>query len=516
MMHSISATLIKPFSTALIKPLANLICIALLFISQTAHADFRKALDAYQARDCATMLKEVKDAVDKKNDDGLILFLSVLELDKSLVSNDVALSKEELTSAVNSKKSLQAPIEVLLDDEGVKNFFLELEKAAKKSSLESQYRFYWLASLSKVKMNFDALAQIESDSKFPSPTNYEFSKAISYLVGQGVAKNEVKGMRLLKQAIARPDAQFYWGRFSNKLSRLYYEKYLEKKDLWHLRQAYAWAIIDLTSNGIRTFGIQDIVDEMQKQDLLVKVAPEMDVLLSAMPENLKNETGLSDRQRIRKRNEMILKNIKTFDLPDLIKKNHKSDLKKQPVISFRRVVGENVMDGNVVAGLSSFLNYYLEIYEDGRVNFNLGPKGMNGFYRTNNLETLVKISPEEVNDLLSKIKNMKFAEEPLFNSNLLNSCLSTVCLSYLGNKLGSVQVVYFITLRDKKSYRTIKFKGRQNDELPQTFTKVFQLLEQKIPTQQYRCGTNKERAYYQYCISREKELFENLKQGETK
>jgi hypothetical protein len=492
------------------------VSISFLLITQTAHADFRKALDAYIARDGATMLKEVKDAVNKKNDDGLILFLSVLELDKTLVSNDVSLSKEELTSTVNSKKSLQAPIEVLLDDEGVKNFFLELEKAAKKSSFESQYRFYWLGSLSKVKMNFDVLAQIESDGKFPSPTNYEFSKAISYLLGQGVVKNEVEGMRLLKQAIGRPDAQFYWGRFSNKLSRLYYEKYLQKKDLWHLRQAYAWAIIDLTSNGIRTFGIQDIVDEMQKQDLLVKAAPEMDVLLSTMPENLKNEKGLSDRQRVRKRNEIILKNIKTFELPDLIKKNHKNDLKKQPVISFRRVVGENVMDGNVVAGLSNYLNYYLEIYEDGRVNFNLGPKGTNGFYRTNNLETLVKISPEEVNDLHLKIKNLGFAEEPLFNFNSLSSCISTLCLSYLGNNMGSTQVVYFITLRDRKGYRTIKFKGRQNDELPQTFTKVFQLLEQKIPTQQYRCGTNKERAYYQYCVSREKELFENSKQGESK
>ena len=58
-MHFISASLIKPF----INSLANLICMALLFTTQTAHADFRKALDAYMARDGATMLKEVKDAV---------------------------------------------------------------------------------------------------------------------------------------------------------------------------------------------------------------------------------------------------------------------------------------------------------------------------------------------------------------------------------------------------------------------------------------------------------------------
>ena len=74
-MHSIAAILIKPF----IKAGAKLICVSLLFITQTAHADFRKALDAYMARDGATMLKEVKDAVDKKNDDGLILFLGILK-----------------------------------------------------------------------------------------------------------------------------------------------------------------------------------------------------------------------------------------------------------------------------------------------------------------------------------------------------------------------------------------------------------------------------------------------------
>ena len=50
-------------------------------MTQTAHADFRKALEAYQNRDGDTLLKEVKDAVDKKNDDGLILFISAMDID---------------------------------------------------------------------------------------------------------------------------------------------------------------------------------------------------------------------------------------------------------------------------------------------------------------------------------------------------------------------------------------------------------------------------------------------------
>jgi TPR repeat protein len=55
------------------------LAISLLLTAQVAHADFRKALDAFIARDSRTMLKQVHDAVDKKNDDGIILFLGILQ-----------------------------------------------------------------------------------------------------------------------------------------------------------------------------------------------------------------------------------------------------------------------------------------------------------------------------------------------------------------------------------------------------------------------------------------------------
>lgn len=48
--------------------------------SPSAHADFRKALSALQSLDGTTMLSEVKDAVDKRNDDGLILYLGILKM----------------------------------------------------------------------------------------------------------------------------------------------------------------------------------------------------------------------------------------------------------------------------------------------------------------------------------------------------------------------------------------------------------------------------------------------------
>ena len=71
--------------------------ISLLFITQIAHADFRKALDAYQARDGATMLKEVKDAVDKMNDDGLMLFLMATNLDATTSDYDETTKQSKST-----------------------------------------------------------------------------------------------------------------------------------------------------------------------------------------------------------------------------------------------------------------------------------------------------------------------------------------------------------------------------------------------------------------------------------
>jgi hypothetical protein len=75
------------------------VSMGLLLIAQTAHADFRRALDAYIVRDGDTMLKEVKDAVDKKNDDGLILFLNALAID---YSGSKRLDKNIHTSTIKS------------------------------------------------------------------------------------------------------------------------------------------------------------------------------------------------------------------------------------------------------------------------------------------------------------------------------------------------------------------------------------------------------------------------------
>ena len=73
------------------------ICMSLMLITQTAHADFRKALEAYQKRDGDTLLKEVKDAVDKKNDDGLMLFLMATNMDAATSDYDETTKQSKST-----------------------------------------------------------------------------------------------------------------------------------------------------------------------------------------------------------------------------------------------------------------------------------------------------------------------------------------------------------------------------------------------------------------------------------
>lgn len=90
-MENINMKITSEFISALV------LTLSLSFTTPTAHADFRKALEAYQNRDGATMLKEVKDAVDTKSDNGLHIFIMQLRqqfLAKSFLS-EVEIDKEK-------------------------------------------------------------------------------------------------------------------------------------------------------------------------------------------------------------------------------------------------------------------------------------------------------------------------------------------------------------------------------------------------------------------------------------
>ncbi|MGJ8620964.1 MAG: hypothetical protein ACSHWN_11585 [Methylophilaceae bacterium] len=114
-----------------------LITTGLLLLSQVANADFRRALDAYIARDGDTMLKEVKDAVDKKNNDGLMLFLMATNL-------DVATSDYDET-AKQSKSTLRT----ILSDSKWDGMYNLLVQATNYSSVDAQYYLFSKTPFSK-------------------------------------------------------------------------------------------------------------------------------------------------------------------------------------------------------------------------------------------------------------------------------------------------------------------------------------------------------------------------------
>ncbi|MEQ1767073.1 MAG: hypothetical protein ABL859_06550, partial [Methylotenera sp.] len=138
-----------------------LICLFFCTCVQPAHADFRKALEAYQNRDGATMLKEVQDAVNKKSDDGLILFIGVMDIDclTSILSSFDAFEEaknrknapnqfiEDSPSLAEARLMRQefakekSTWETILDKNQQKQLFYLLNHATSQSKVEARYKF---------------------------------------------------------------------------------------------------------------------------------------------------------------------------------------------------------------------------------------------------------------------------------------------------------------------------------------------------------------------------------------
>lgn len=488
-----------------VKCLIALFTTLILLVSTYAHADFRKALIAYQARDGQTMLVEMHDAVNKKNHNGLVLFLSVLETDAWLAKSSESslnpfenlLNKNELDSFVKLLKTMVA--------NGYPMLQLRLFGYFQASSAINRSELSELAG-----SNFYAKAYFAGDSTYEA-----MAEAQRYLLGHPgyngknvIAKDEAEGLRLFKKALARPDAYLYWGSYNKPLSQFYYKKYLQNKNKSYLHQAYAWAVLDFT-NGIFFSSyigeeVPAVIKEMQKNGLLRRIAPELDAALS-LPHKA------DDKKARERRVQAIWKSIEYAELPELIRKNHKFDLNIQPVISLQRInydswrtmMGDEYMTG---AG-TSISNFSLEIYEDGRVVYTQGQKGMPEFNKVQNSEVLLKISPDEVNWLLANV-NVMVSQASLvtIGTQEYGHCpkIFTFTCGWAEHQI-SFAHNYSVSVRDRKRFRTVKFLG---SNLTSNFAKVFKLIEGRIPTQQYRCGTDKGNNYYPYCVNRDKQIFE--------
>ena len=549
-MHSISAILIKPFTKLLIKAGAKLICISLLFITQTAHADFRKALDAYQARDGATMLKEVKDAVDKKNDDGLVLFLSVLELDSTLKNSRMFIfsgeheAREQITNATKENKTVPAPWQSILSAKQTDELNSLLEKATKQSSLESQYRLlslqysdgytiYFTKKQEQLLSELKKLGEQGYLNVYPYLVDIEKSEpeklltykkgvelgqtklillnATDYLLGnknRKIDKNEKKGLQLLELGLSNPDAEFYYADIANKVS----EFYLNKGTKQAQQQAYLWSLVALTTS--RTGLVPQSLIELKKAGILKQINLELDANWTSNIKVLKLQNKVAqdaDEYALATDFNLLpiqLKEIKHFEQPELIAKCQKIDLQKQPVLSFHHFY----YDKFYIIETAPVRNYLIDIYADGRVNFALGSR----LDRSQNSETLTKITPEEVQNLVTKVQGFGFENASLFTKSRYLPCpyMSCDAVDFRRPNIGMQYGAFQITLRDQRMQRVIISLALEGDDMPLIFSKVFVSLEKQLHTQQYRCSTLKTRDYYQYCIEQDKRFFETAKPGE--
>lgn len=150
--------------------------VSFLLTAQTANADFHKALDAYIARDGDTMLKEVKDAVDKKNDDGLMLLLMATNLDAATSDYDETSKQSkstlrailpppkwdemrELLLHATNNSSVDAQYSLLKSAFGKDVVIKRLQDAQIKRGEESKASY----SLHEIKQGYDAIERDLSD-----------------------------------------------------------------------------------------------------------------------------------------------------------------------------------------------------------------------------------------------------------------------------------------------------------------------------------------------------------------
>lgn len=516
--------------------------ISLLFLTQTAYADFRKALEAYQKLDGATMLKEVKDAVDKKNDDGLVLFLSVLELDSNLATYGTMYEfieapkdkRENMLNQFQSNKIVKTNWESLLGEEQ-KQAFLQLLEQASKSSLESQYRYeifrkvnnYKLglrgsSFLDVIKPKIDGLSDeapsfelVEKGYKnaafyYCAIGSNELSKkqycekaaslehtgalliqATNHLLGKkewSITPDETKGLKLLRSALALPDASNYYYEIADDIGNYY----LTKGDDYSLKQAYLWSLIALTYGHDPKSNPSSLVNLKKHRKFATiagkKISDEWDISYQ------EHKNILSDLDRFYSFYGYLpesLKNIKQIKWPDLITQNRKIDLVQQPVISFHHFYPATFFGGhyNYIAGVT---HYEIDIYEDGRVNFVMG----NRIDRNQNIETIQRISKTEVADVVKGLQKLGFSNTPLFtpSERAINiGCIDCVGLYQLQNSL------YSITLRGKNNERTLFFQNMLNEELHPTLLNIYQLFESKFQFQHFICGTHKKVTFYPPC-----------------
>jgi hypothetical protein len=497
--------------------------LSLLLITQTAHADFRKALDAYVAHDGATMLAEVKDAAEKRNNDGLNIFLSFLRLDQLAISRRTFLTEQELKKSENQSPPT-TPLQKLLNKKEAQYFFNLLDEIAKRSKQETKYQFFYLAKEADANINFYSYS--ESGNRYFNRYSYniaatrdQLNKAVIYLVGdinnKQIVKNEAKGLKLLKNGLAKPDAHIYLPSIASNMSLYYYNKYLQSNKAELLKEAYLWANLSLmNTNSAGEIIIPEVFFQMQKGENLAKVNPELSKLLPNKYDRTEyhNYTHGADVDYAKLKE--ILQNTKTIDMPQLVKRYVKNNLPEQPIFTLNQLVLEIYWDKTTAdSEAEAVLNFSLDVFKDGRVNLALGSeRGLNTI--TTNEETLTKLNPAQLKEFIEKVQ-IGFDEVPLNTSkynqyeynciskNTYENCIQTNLLN-----LYYLPITHLVTMPNKSGFRMIRYVGKRHLLPAGYYANVLNVVENYFQLSKYTCGTNQDLQYHKDCLKRIEKISE--------
>jgi hypothetical protein len=461
-----------------------LFALLMLAFSASAHADFRKALDAYISKDGETMLKEVKNAVEKKNNDGLMLFLSSMNRDhysseydfdigdtksglKTMLSNSQWSELRELLVKVTNDSSvdvqyylrrglfgndflrqyLNASSHRVDNDKRLSNEqYSEASKKITAEYIEKGSRLAILDGVTPLEKKADAgdvTLQLILGMKYLHDTN-TYSGCNNATPNDEICRSpvdETKGYYWLKRV-----AQSYESRTDLNLDQFssamceYFRGV--KGDKNKLRQAYLWAQMGI--NESKNNEAYYCLHKMQEAGDLKLVAPELSNALS----DYKASNKILYRQELK-------------ELPDWIVEARRELAKKEmPVFEYAE----------------------LEIYKDGRVLY--------GLAREPYKDVLMKVSPKTVQNFFSELKKTGFYEwtPKDFNPGIcgdMGDC-SELNMLFVARNGTKVKRLFFSLHNPSKKFGRI---DQEKDWLDlQRMATIKVLVDKYFPTQHLRCG----------------------------
>jgi hypothetical protein len=495
------------------------LAVSLLLATQTAHADFRKALDAYIARDGDTMLKEVKDAVDKKNDDGLMLLLMATNMDAATSDYDETTKqskstlrailpqpkwsemRELLVQATNNSKvdaqyflnvKSQFSRELLLKklqtqqaNASNSNFTIQQWNAiyasvdaeyAERGSYEAIQKQYFLAQhgdksekydywLTKYATAGDPLAQLMVGLKY---MNYKWDYGCDNPTKEPICqtKDETKGSAWLKRAVKSFEASGHDnnGILAGTMCDLTHIN--ANGDEIQLKQAYLWCLYGFSQpeNGEAYSALK----RMYEDGTLKIVAPEVYAQWGTgwWGNNPKMQALL------------YRKDLK--ELPNLLVEARKELIKE-----------------NAPTFTAGFPSYELNVYEDGHVMVVLGDG--NFVYQ----DKLMTMPPRRLKSFFLDLKKAGFYEwapsNPLPAGYCDNFCPPPQNFQFTQRANAKTRRVSYVAYVEQLLREPVNVKTKQ-------IAKITNVVEKYFPTQSLRCGLGNSDRLKETCTQQENQL----------